>query len=47
MSAGDDFLRTHDLLIDELTPNVGLVLLARRWRRAIERDISALEQTWP
>ena len=42
MSTTNDLIGLQNLLIDELPTNVELVLLAARWRGAIERDISAL-----
>ena len=42
VSTANDLIGLQNLLIDELALNVALVLLARRWRGAIERDISAL-----
>ena len=42
MSATNDLIGSHDLLIDELSADVCLVLVPRRRRRPIERDIPAL-----
>src|SRR5262245_53149063 len=41
MAAADDLIGTENLLVDELASNVTLVVLSTRWRRSIQRDISA------
>src|SRR5205823_1551868 len=42
VSTCHDFFRSNHLLVDELALHVRLIFFARRWRLAVERDISAL-----
>ena len=42
VSTTDDLIGSNDFLIDELPAHIAQVFVARRWRRAVERDVPAL-----